>query len=203
MTTDVQGTGERALLRLFAHDLRAPLGPAVLGVSAIADDPSVPAAAREMASFAEGQMARLGRIIDAVVWASRRPRALNGDSTDLPPLVADAIRTIASIGVRCGGAIPPCRASVHQAALRGAIAGLLEGVAGNFGAEIGGRVEGGVCTLTISGPGWSAVGAGLDHEALDSAEAALSLGARAVFEAHGGGIEVAEGLVRTWIPVDA
>lgn len=186
-----------AIARLLAHDLRTPLGPLVLAVSSLVDDPTIDAGARAMARIALAQCDRMTRLLQASLWAVRAPEVQAG-TVDLGAAVRAAVQTIEEMGGSCEARIlGDVRARGDAPRIRDAVAGLIEVVAGTRGrAAAAVHLDGTSAFVAISGDEPIAeppVGVPAD------ARAALLHGARAVLEACGGGLRIGEEVV-AWLP---
>lgn len=186
-----------AIARLLAHDLRTPLGPLILAVSSLAEDPTLDAGARSMARIALAQCDRMTRLLQASLWAVRAPEVHAG-TVDLGAAVRAAVRAIEEMGGSCEARIlGDVRARGDAPRVRDALAGLIEVAAGTRGrAEAAVRLEGGNALVAITGDEPIAeppLGVPAD------ARAALLHGARAVLEACGGGLRLGEEVV-AWLP---
>ncbi|TMK20204.1 MAG: HAMP domain-containing histidine kinase, partial [Actinobacteria bacterium] len=113
-----------ALLSLLAHDLREPLGPIELALSMIIEASSPDTA--EIAGYAEANCRRMQRLIDAVLWAMRPPGALEREPADLAQIASAAAEIARVLGTACSVVAESCDVDVVPAAMRDAIASLLD-----------------------------------------------------------------------------
>lgn len=188
-----------AFARLLAHDLRSPMGPLVLAVSTLAEDPGLDAGAREIAHLALAQADRMMRLLQATLWTLRAPQVAPA-VFDLGRAIGGAVACVDVLGVACS--VRPnidMRAHGDAARVSDALAGVLEVAAGAVArVDIDGRVDGARAIISIHG-----------EEPLDEppagapsdARAALLHGARALFVASGGGMTVEGTEVRAWLRV--
>lgn len=121
------------LVQLVAHDLRAPVGPLVLAISSIAEDPALPPHAREFALMAEAQARRLGRLMTSIVWAVRGVAALAMEPCDAAVISHQAASTFRSLGGTCQLDATAAPIMCDPAPLHDALVGLMECVAGEGG----------------------------------------------------------------------
>ncbi|MBI4729691.1 MAG: hypothetical protein HY775_09375 [Acidobacteria bacterium] len=182
-----------ALASLLAHDLRVPLGPLTLAASLISGDPATRSDLRDLARVIEAQARRLGRLIDASVAASRGARAPEAVPTDLGELAEEAAGILRDLGGQC--VVRRVRAPVlaDPTAVRDALAGLIEAVAGEGGgASVVIRADATSVSAYVAGGDAPACLRALAGSRPTDARSALALGAAAVFRAHAGGVEVDE-----------
>jgi K+-sensing histidine kinase KdpD len=196
-TSAVAVPAEVALARLFSHDLRTPLGPLVLAISTLADDPSLDEDARDLARMAVAQCARMRRLLEASL-AALEPPVVEIGTVDLGSVVRDAAESIAELGGTCAiDIIAAGPARGDAARIREALIGLVE-VAGGSHARTTIVVRGEPHRQVIVVRGDAAIEEP-DAGAPASARAALLLGGRALFEACGGGVALGEEVV-AWLP---
>lgn len=188
-----------AFARLLAHDLRAPMGPLVLAVSAIAEDPGLDGSTREISRLALAQAERMMRLLQATLWTLRAPDDVPG-AFDLARVARDAAMCAEAIGVECAARIDPeVRAHGDPQRVRDALAGILEVVAAaTASVSMHVRVEEGRVLMVIGGtePVEEPHGG-----APSDAPAALLQGARALFCAYGGGMTFQGSGVTAWLRV--
>lgn len=194
----VDETGE-ALARLLSHDLRAPLGPLVLAISTLADDVTLDAGTREIASLALGQADRMARLLQATLWTLRSPEPVDR-TFDVGGAAREAATCAEAIGVTCGVRITDAaQAQGDPLQMRDALAGVLEVASGSAArVSIDVRSDGVRAFVSIRG------GERIDepsHGTPADARAALLLGARALFAAWGGALTFDRSEVTAWLPV--
>lgn len=190
-----------ALARLLSHDLRSPLGPLVLAVSAIGSDPSVAADVRELATFAQLQCDRMARLITATVTAVRGAGIPTTQPVDLVDLVEHAMATFVGLGGTGEVTVEEhveVKADVKN--VTDTLVGLLE-AAGGDGLDAIATVtaEGPYGVVRITGSGRT-IGKIVEASLPDSALAVGILAARAVLGAHGGELRATFGGLEVLLP---
>lgn len=196
MSAIVDRSGE-AFARLLAHDLRAPMGPLVLAVSSLAEDPGLDGGAREISRLALAQAERMMRLLQATLWTLRAPDDALG-SFHLADVARDAVACAEGIGVACITRIDAdVRAHGDPQRVRDALAGVLEvTAAATASVTMDVRKDAERIVLAICGPG--PIEEPCDGAPSD-APAALLQGARALFRAYGGGMTFDGSGVTAWL----
>lgn len=188
---------DTALARLFAHDLRTPLGPLMLAVSALAEDGNLDDDVRDLARMAMAQGDRLKRLFDATLRALEPPTIRTGP-VDLGNVVRDAARSVEEMGGACTMQVPSSLwVRGDEVAIRDALIGVIE-VVGADHARTTVVIREGVGRVVVSVRGATPASEPASGTPA-SGPAALIHGARAVFEACGGGLELGEEAV-VWLP---
>lgn len=189
------------ILGFLAHDLRAPLGPLVLSVSAITEDQRADPELRELAGIAHAQAERLARLIDGLLIATRGARALSMRAIDIAEIARQSIHDATAFGVACRLDAPPsCPGHGDEDALRRALTGLLEcSTAGPQVTEMKVVPKNHTICVLITPGARGRFGDSLAGIPCDAASV-LALSAARVFASHGGAIEISERCISAWLP---
>ena len=191
-----------ALLGLLSHDLRTPLGPLTLAASVIADDVEASEDLRELARVVEAQAARIGRLIDAALFATRGHRPLHMQPVDFAQIAEEAAAGFRALGGTCELRVTACAGIGDAGALRDAITGLVECAAGEGGrASLELMPNGGSARYTICGDRSADCARALEAELPSNWCAAFALGARVLVAAHQGNIQASNGTVVVRLPL--
>lgn len=190
------------LVRLLSHDLKSPLGPLTLAVSNLAEGWCGPDEAAGIAKIALAQTERLRRLIDAALIASGRTPALLPGRVGLDVVTCDAALAFETSGGRVGyGPLPAVQVYADRAALRDAIAGLLEVAAGDGGsATLHIAVDAGRSSLVVASQDIGRCARAFSAAQVTDSPSAFALAARRIVETFGGAIELVDDGIVAWLP---